>query len=105
VPDDQSASGNLERALLILRRLSPTRPGGERLLLAILDDAIACYLKYATATDPKRKKLFDRTVRWVERRDASWIFSFERICDEVKLDARRLRVLLNAWKDTARGET
>lgn len=102
MPDDRSALGSLDRALLLLRRLAPTRPGGERLLLAILDDAIASYMKYAGARDRRRRTIFERTEAWVERRDARWLFSFERICDEVRLDARRIRTLLNDWKEKAR---
>ena len=38
----------------------------EKLMLAVLDDAIACFQKYAFARDRKGKVLFQEAEEWVQ---------------------------------------
>jgi len=59
------------------------REGGlerERLLmLAVLEDAVDCYQKYAHSRDPRGRQMFDEAREWVTSSDRSWLFSFENI--------------------------
>ena len=72
--------------------------GERRLMLAVLEDGIMCYQKYAGATRPRAKRLFEEAERWIfEERDA-WPFSFESICEIFNLDPGYFRQRLNGWR-------
>ena len=71
------------------------------LMLALLEDAIVCF-QDNFGTDCKRKQsLFEDAEQWILNRDASYIFSFENICDVLGLDAGYLRDGLMRWKQSA----
>ena len=63
----------------------------EMLMLAVLDDAIECLHKYSCAADGKRERLFLDAVEWILECDAEWLFSFENICDTLRLDPNYVR--------------
>ena len=79
------------------------RAGGlerERLLmLAVLEDAIDCYQKFAHARDPRGTQMFDEAREWVSSTDRGWLFSFENICDTLEINAGYVRRGLREWKD------
>jgi hypothetical protein len=85
------------------------RMGGldrERLLmLAVLEDAVDCYQKYALAKDPRGRQLFGEAKEWVDSGDKTWLFSFENICDTLEIDASYVRRGLLRWRDHQRGRT
>lgn len=68
----------------------------ERLMIAILHDAIDCVQKYRFATDTHRRRLFREAKQWVLANEANWPYSFECICGVLDLDSiavrQRLRV-------------
>src|SRR5437868_6640749 len=78
------------------------RAGGlerERLLmLAVLEDAIDCYQKYAHVRDPRGVQMFDEAHEWVTSEDRSWLFSFENICDTLEINAEYVRRGLREWR-------
>jgi hypothetical protein len=63
----------------------------ERLMLAVLNDAIDCVQEYAGAADGKRERLFLLAMDWVSNHDSDWPFSFENICDTLRLDPNYVR--------------
>ena len=68
-----------------------------RLMLAVLENAIAVYLK---ASDPHRHVgLRERreVTHWFRSRDRRWLFSFERICEALDFDPDGLRRGLRSW--------
>ena len=70
------------------------RPGIDserRLMLAVLEDAVHCYQRYALARDPRGCFEFDEAKRWIESSDREWPFSFENICDVLGLDCAYIR--------------
>ena len=79
------------------------REGGlerERLLmLAVLEDAVDCYQKYAHARDPRGAQMFDEAREWVTSSDRSWLFSFENICDTLEINADYVRRGLREWRE------
>ena len=79
------------------------RAGGlerERLLmLAVLEDAIDCYQKFAHARDPRGTQMFDEAREWVSSSDRSWLFSFENICDTLEINAEYVRRGLRDWRE------
>lgn len=79
------------------------RAGGlerERLLmLAVLEDAIDCYQKYAFVRDPRGRQIFDESAEWVMSGDRTWLFSFENICDTLDINADYVRRGLEGWRE------
>jgi hypothetical protein len=72
------------------------------LMLAVLEEAISTYRKYATAETRRGRRLFSEVETWCESDDASWPFSFVAICQELGIDAAWLRDGLFRWRDARR---
>jgi hypothetical protein len=70
----------------------------KKLMLAILEDGIACYQKNLVARDSKGRALFREAESWVVETGNEAVFSFESVCDSVGLDANYLRRGLSSWK-------
>ena len=76
--------------------------GGERrLMVAVLEDAVATYLKHAGAEEPLARELFAEVEAWVESDEAIWLYSFANVCAVLDLDADYLRRGLRARKARA----
>jgi hypothetical protein len=84
-------------SLETFRRKSYWEPE-EKLMLAVLDDAIACFQKYAFARDRKRKVLFQEAEDWVQDTNSDWPFSFANVCETLGFDPDYLRQGLGQWK-------
>jgi hypothetical protein len=75
--------------------------GELKLLLAVLEDAIRCYLRYANVKDGERHREFIEVKNWFEGARAGArrgdIFSFENLCAALEIEPRylldRLRIL------------
>ena len=78
-------------------RRSYSRPEA-KLMLAVLDDAIACFQKYAFARDRKGKVLFQEAEEWVQATNSDWPFSFVNICEMLGFGPDYLRQGLAEWK-------
>jgi hypothetical protein len=70
----------------------------KKLMLAVLEDAIACFQKYVLARDGKGKMLFQETEEWVLDGNDDWLFSFANVCDTLGFDPDYIRRGLLAWK-------
>jgi hypothetical protein len=68
-------------------------------MLAVLEDAIDCYQKYAHARDPRGRQIFDESREWVQSADRAWLFSFENICDTLEINADYVRRGLREWRE------
>ena len=99
-PDTLLASQYFDR---VRRRRDLT--GEQRLMCAVIEDAVDVYLKHAADRRPEHQRLFDDAERWVESDDRSWLYAFETICDYLGLDAGNVRQGLRRWKIRARGES
>jgi len=73
----------------------------KKLMLAILEDAIACFQKYAFARESKGKALFNEADEWIQQGAAGGIFSFDSVCEVLGLNPSYLRQGLAAWKKNA----
>ena len=98
VPETLLASQYFDR---VRRRKDLT--GEQRLMCAIIEDAVDTYLKHAAAQYRHHQALFDDAERWIESDDRSWLYAFETICDYLGVDAEYLRRGLRRSKDKARG--
>jgi hypothetical protein len=65
-----------------------------RLMLAVLEDAVAIYRKYAGMGGRKHRKLLRETEEWLFSDDTSWPFSFVNACQTVGVDVTWLRAHL-----------
>jgi hypothetical protein len=75
----------------------PLRPE-ERLMLAVLTDAIECYQDNLHAHSPHARRLYQRAKRWLFEPDARYTFSFETICESFGRDPKALRRRLTRWR-------
>ncbi len=73
--------------------------GERRLMLAVLEDAVSCFQKYAGATRPRNKRLFEEAEEWFMDEDGSWVFSFEAICTVLDINPEYFRGRLQRWKE------
>jgi hypothetical protein len=71
----------------------------KKLMLAVLEDAISCFQHNALARSGKSKKLFEESEAWILAGDRDWFFSFENICDVLKINPAYVRQGLLRWKE------
>src|ERR1051326_3419753 len=82
-------------------RGSATR-GEKRLMLAVLEDAVDCYQKFAFAREPRGRELFSEAEEWLFSSDNSWVFAYENICETLEVNADYVRRGLQEWRQRAR---
>lgn len=70
----------------------------KKLMLAVLEDAIACFQKYVFARDGKGKVLFQEAEEWVQEKSGDWLFSFANVCETLGFAPDYLRQGLMHWK-------
>ena len=70
----------------------------QKLMLAVLDNAIACFQNYAFTRDRKAKVLFQEAEDWVQDTNSDWPFSFANVCETLGFDPDYLRQGLGQWK-------
>jgi hypothetical protein len=104
---DERAPGLLEPDTLLASqyfdrvRRRAVFDGERRLMVAVLEDGVATYLKHAGAEEPQARELFQDAEAWVESDDAGWLYSFANVCAMLDLDAGYLRRGLRARKARA----
>lgn len=77
--------------------------GEQRLMIAVIEQAVDDYVKHVAATDRVRSSAFADAEQWIESTDRSWLYAFETICDYMGLDVEYVREGLRRWKARARG--
>jgi hypothetical protein len=75
------------------------RGGEERLMLAVLQDAVECFQENVLSRQPWEKKLFQEAENWVLAKNTDWLFSFENICETLQLHPDYIRHGLLVWKE------
>jgi hypothetical protein len=80
-----------------LRRKTLLEPE-KRLMLAILEDGIYCYLDNLGASTAKREQIFEEAAAWIMERDGDWVFSFDSVCHALGLNPEYVRQGLLRWK-------
>ena len=78
-----------------LERLS-YKSGEERLMLAILKDAVDCIERYRYGRKVGSRPEYQAALAWVHTNDHTWLFSFENICVGLDLNSERLRSALES---------
>jgi hypothetical protein len=75
------------------------REGEQKLMLAVLENAIEDFQKYALATDKRGKELFQEAEEWILETGSPSFFSFENICEHLQLNADYVRRGFIRWKE------
>jgi hypothetical protein len=74
-------------------------PGGEqRLMAAILEDAVVTYCVPRAARSRGGSRAVREAGEWIDSTERSWVFSFERVCEALGLDVQFIRRGVRAWK-------
>jgi hypothetical protein len=73
--------------------------GERKLLLAVLQDAVASFFHYRQDPTTRDRRLFRETHEWLWSTDRQWLCSFESICDNLHLDADYIRRGLKLYYD------
>ena len=76
--------------------------GERRLMIAILEDAVNCFMKQVHAVEPKARQVYLDAEEWIMAEDPTWFFSFENVCNTLDLDPEYLREGLIKWRDAER---
>ena len=69
----------------------------KRLLLAVLEEAVATYQRHAMAIDPRSRAVFAEVEAWFASEDVAWLYAFVPICEVLGLDATYVRSGLGPW--------
>ncbi len=69
------------------------------LMLAMLEDVIACFQKYISSRDGKGKRLFCEAEEWIlKEQNGDWFLSFGNICKTLDLNHEYIRQRLKRWR-------
>ncbi len=63
----------------------------KRLMYAILEDAVSVYCNFREPATRRQRRVYKETVDWFASDEASWVFSFRRVCDALDLDPSWIR--------------
>src|SRR4030095_4126893 len=75
------------------------REGEERLMFAVLENAVEYFQKYVLARKPSGKQLFREAEEWFLDRKSEALYSFENICDTLGFHPDHIRKGLMVWKE------
>jgi hypothetical protein len=76
----------------------------KRLMLAVLEDAVGTFQKFATAPGRRAHRLFAEAEEWFESDEKTWPFSFMNVCQALDLEPLYVRSGLRRWRDGQRRE-
>lgn len=76
-----------------------TWSGERKLLLAVLQDAVATFFHYQHDPSTRGRRLFREIHEWFWSTDRQWLCAFESICDQLHLDADYIRRGLKQYYD------
>ena len=79
------------------RSLASRSPEG-RLMLAVLEDAVATLARNACGATRAERRALEEVEGWCAAEDRSWPFSFLNICETLGLDPQNFRDGLVTWK-------
>ncbi len=69
----------------------------QRLMLAVLHEAVACFRKCAPLPQKRARRLFAEVNEWIHSGSDDSPFSFENICAVLEIDSAYLRERVARW--------
>jgi len=76
----------------------------EKLMFAVLNDAVDCLSKHRHKTSRRSRVLFQETCNWIMSDESEAVFSFENICETLGIDPSYFRHGVSRWLGEAPGE-
>jgi hypothetical protein len=70
----------------------------KRLMLAVLEEGVGTYQKYAFSRDRGGQRIFAEAEEWFESDDFEWPFAFVNVCHTLGIDVDYLRSGMRRWK-------
>jgi hypothetical protein len=64
------------------------------LMIAVLEEAIGTFLRYRSGHTRKERRRFNEVETWIFRPSEDYVFSFENVCEVLRVDAGYIRRLL-----------
>lgn len=74
----------------------------KRLMLAVLEEAVADFQRYVAAPGREAQRVFRDAETWFESEDTAWPYSFANICQALGLEVTYVRAGLRRWRDAQR---
>ena len=88
LPVQFSAGGTLDASL------QPEK----RLMLAVLEEGVGTFQKYAFSRDRSGQRIFAEAEEWFESDDIEWPFAFVNVCHTLGIEVDYLRSGLRRWR-------
>ena len=85
-----------------LRRRRHELTGELKLMFAVLEDAIHCYLHYMNAKTRQRRILFYEVREWMNSKQRQGLFAYDTLCEALGIDGARLRKMLEQQRGQMR---
>lgn len=82
----------------LFRQTGTIVSGGQRLLLAVLQNAIHTWMQYCHSQNRRERRHFEETEAWFWSPQRDYLCAFESICDHLKLDPQYVRRGLRDWQ-------
>jgi hypothetical protein len=92
----------LPSQLLDTSHLGAARQPEKRLMLAVLEDAIATFQRTTQAPSRATRRAGDEVRTWLASDDTTWPYAFLNICHVLGFDPGYLRAGLARWIDMAK---
>jgi hypothetical protein len=70
----------------------------EKLMFAVLTDAIECFQKYLGASSRRYRNLFAEAEAWINNQDGRAPFSFAHVCEVLNINPSYLRLGIMQWR-------
>ena len=70
--------------------------GERKLMFAVLEDAVECYLKHMNSKNRRRRLLFYEVQNWINAKNRVGLFSYQTLCESLSIDPKALRCALEA---------
>jgi hypothetical protein len=87
--------------VLVMGGTRERRTAEQRLMLALLCDALYRYQALRFAVTPGRMQERSELAEWFASTDRSYVFAFETVCDVLGVDATQIRLRLTASTSAA----
>jgi hypothetical protein len=107
---DQPVPPPAELASEIILKLPEPRSAEDRLMLAVLADAVALLREHAYGQERHSRQLLRDTLGWFDSEDVDWPLSYRNVCLALGLDPAGLRAALQReleaagdWRGRVRG--
>jgi hypothetical protein len=78
--------------------LKRSERGEKRLMLAVLEEAVATYQRNVDSRSRHGERVFREAEDWIRSGDTAWPFAFENICHSLEIEPEFLRGGLERWK-------